>query len=84
MASITFPTAYPAAQASLQAGLNSAAANLAALEAAGAQAGVDYSIDGESYQWAQAKKYYQDAIVFYQRQIQALDGPWMLRSVGRP
>lgn len=82
MATVTFPTAYPAAQASLQAALNSAAVNLAALEAAGAQAGVDYSIDGESYQWAGAKKYYLDAIATYQRLIQQLDGPWILRSRG--
>lgn len=75
---------YTAAQASLIAALNSAAMNLATLEAAGPQVGVTYSLDGESYDWVGAKKYYLDAIERYTKLIQNLDGPFIVRSKGRP
>lgn len=67
----------------MQAALNNAAANLAALEAAGPQAMVDYSADGESYQFTATKAGYLAAIEKYQRLIAELDGPWILRMRGR-
>jgi hypothetical protein len=72
--------AYPAAQAAIQAALDSAAANLQSLEAAGPQAWVDYSVDGESYQYVAAKAALLKSISEYQAAIQSLDGPWILRS----
>lgn len=77
---MAFSPAYPAAQAAIQAALNSAAANLAALEAAGPQAWVDYSVDGESYQYVAAKAALLKSIKEYEEAIQGLDGPWVLRS----
>lgn len=74
---------YSKAQASLQAALDDAAANLATLEAAGPQQGVTYSLDGESYDWVGAKRYYLDAIERYTKLIQQLDGPWIVKNIGR-
>ena len=64
------------------AALLDAVANLAALEAAGPQAWVDYSVDGESYQYRAAKTAALESIEKYQRMIQLLGGPFTIRSRG--
>ena len=66
----------------LNAALASASQNLAELEAAGPQAWVDYSVDGESYQYSQAKTALAQRIDSLQTTIQRMSGPFMKRSRG--
>jgi len=56
--------------------------NLATLEASGPQAWVDYSIDGASYQFSQAKKQLGESIKTYQQNIQNLQ-PFYIVSGAR-
>jgi len=67
----------------LVAARSQAIANLLALEQAGPQAWVDYSLDGESYQYSKAKRDLQDEIDRYTDLIQKVGGPWILKSRGR-
>jgi hypothetical protein len=73
----------PTARENIEAAMTDAAVNLAALEAAGPQAWVDYSVDGESYQYAAAKTQLLASIEKYKRTLQILDGPIHVTSRGR-
>ena len=64
----------------LQAAYSSMAANLAAVLAAGPQAGVDYSIDGESYSWADYAAMLTTQLRALKIQIQLEGGPFTVRS----
>lgn len=58
-----------------------AARNLMELEKAGPMKfGVNYSIDGRSYSWVEAKKYYADQIERLTALIQMLQGPFTIKS----
>ena len=65
------------------AALLAATVNLAELEAAGPQAWVDYSADGESYQYRAAKTAALESIDKYMRVIQLLGGPFQLMTRAR-
>ena len=62
----------------LQAARSAAISNLLQLEQAGPMRfGLNYSIDGRSYSWVEAKKYYADAINNYTDLIAKLSLPWV-------
>lgn len=54
--------------------------NLLALELAGPQAWADYSVDGESYQYAAAKRAAQEQIDRLTDLIQKVGGPFIVQT----
>lgn len=68
------------ARENLDQALADACVNLAALEAAGPQAWVDYSVDGESYQYTAAKRSLLESIEKYKRAIQIIAGPFLVKT----
>lgn len=58
-----------------------AARNLMELELAGPMKfGVNYSIDGRSFSWIEAKKYYADQVERLTDLMQKLQGPYTIKS----
>jgi len=62
--------------------LDAAMDNLLALELAGPQAWVDYTEDGGSYQFSNAKRTLQERIKGLQELIQTLQGAFIVKSRG--